>query len=75
MGFEADMERLTKALPKNDDDSTVNLGIFNDSACKCANQLLKLVEDQKKKNLHPMLPRSHPRKLKRLNSMLLLYVI
>jgi hypothetical protein len=49
MGFEADMERLTKALPKNDDDSTVNLGIFNDSACKCANQLLKLVEDQKKK--------------------------
>nr|XP_051212788.1 uncharacterized protein LOC127330703 isoform X2 [Lolium perenne] len=46
-GFEADLERLTKALPKNKDGSTVKLGLFNDSARICASQLLKLVEDQK----------------------------
>jgi hypothetical protein len=46
-GFEADLERLTKALPKNKDGSTVKLGLSNDSAHICASQLLKLVEDQK----------------------------
>ncbi|KAM0859735.1 hypothetical protein ACQ4PT_046996 [Festuca glaucescens] len=57
-GFDADMERLTKALPKNEDGSTVNLGLFNDSACKCAGQLLKLVEDQKKKSTSDAAPSS-----------------
>jgi hypothetical protein len=46
--FEADMERLTKALPMNKDGSAVDLSIYNDPACRCARQLLKLVEAQKK---------------------------
>jgi hypothetical protein len=57
-GFEADMESLTKALPKNEDGSTVELGLFNDSARKCAGQLLKLVEDQKKKSASDAAPSS-----------------
>jgi hypothetical protein len=59
MGFEADMERLTKALPKNEDGSTVDLGLYNDSARKCACQLLKLVEDQKKKSTPEGVPSSN----------------
>jgi hypothetical protein len=52
------MEHLTKALPKNEDGSTVNLGLYNDSARKCASQLLKLVEDQKKKSVSNAVPNS-----------------
>jgi hypothetical protein len=48
-GFEADLERLTKALPKNKDGSIVDLGLFNDSVRICTGQLLKLVDDQNKK--------------------------
>jgi hypothetical protein len=33
-GFEADMERLTKALSKNVDGSTINLGLYSDPAQK-----------------------------------------
>ena len=57
-GFEADMERFTTALPKNKDGSTVDLGLFNDSSRKCACQLLKLVEDQKKKTASDAAPSS-----------------
>ncbi|KAM0840479.1 hypothetical protein ACQ4PT_059654 [Festuca glaucescens] len=57
-GFEADMERFTTALSKNKDGSTVDLGLFNDSARKCAGQLLKLVEDQKKKTASDAAPSS-----------------
>ena len=57
-GFEADMERLTKELPKNEDGSTVDLGLFNESARKCAGQLLKLVEEQKKKSASDAAPSS-----------------
>jgi hypothetical protein len=35
-GFEADMERLTKELPKNEDGSTVDLGLYSNPARKCA---------------------------------------
>ena len=48
-GFESDLERLTKALPKNEDGLLVDLGLFNDSARVCASQLLKLVDNEKKK--------------------------
>ena len=57
-GFEADMERLTKALPKNEDGSTVDLGLYSESTRKCACQLLKLVEDQKKKSASDVAPSS-----------------
>ena len=57
-GFEADMERLTKALPKNEDGSTVDLGLYSEPARKCACQLLKLVEDQKKKSASKDVPSS-----------------
>jgi hypothetical protein len=46
-GFKANLERLTKGLPMDEDGSLVDLGLFNDSARICASQLLKLVEDQK----------------------------
>jgi hypothetical protein len=55
-GFEADMEQLTKALPKNKDATTVDLGIYSDPACKCARQLLKLVKAQKKKTASKAAP-------------------
>jgi hypothetical protein len=45
--FEANMERLTKALPTNQDGSTVKLDLYSVPVCRCACQLLKLVEDQK----------------------------
>ena len=57
-GFEADMERLTKALPKNEDGSAVDLGLYSEPARKCACQLLKLVEDQKKKSASEAVPSS-----------------
>jgi hypothetical protein len=44
-GFEAKMERLTKALSRNEDGSIINLGLYSDLTRRCARQLLKLVED------------------------------
>jgi hypothetical protein len=35
-GFEADMERLTKAMPNDKDGSAVDLGLYSDPACRCA---------------------------------------
>jgi hypothetical protein len=35
-GFEADMERLTKAMPNEKDGSAVDLGVYSDPACRCA---------------------------------------
>jgi hypothetical protein len=52
------MECLKKALPENKDGSTVDLGLFNDSARKCVGRLLKLVEDQKKKLASDVAPSS-----------------
>jgi hypothetical protein len=57
-GFEADMECLTKVLSKNEDGSTVDLGLYSDLARKCACQLLKLVEDQKKQSSSKVVPSS-----------------
>jgi hypothetical protein len=47
-GFKADMELLTKALPKDKDGTTVDLSAFSRPARKCARQLLELVEVYKK---------------------------
>jgi hypothetical protein len=57
-GFKADMECLTKALQKNEDGSTVDHGLYSDPARRCARQLLKLVEDQKKKFASEAVPSS-----------------
>jgi hypothetical protein len=57
-GFESDLERLTKALPENEDGSLVDLGLFNESARICTGQLLKLVEDQKKTTASDAAPSS-----------------
>ena len=57
-GFESDLECLTKALPKNEDGSLIDLGLFNDSVHICAGQLFKLVEDQKKKTASDAAPSS-----------------
>jgi hypothetical protein len=57
-GFESDLERLTKELPENEDGSLVDLGLFNDSARVCASQLLKLVDDDKKKTASEAAPSS-----------------
>jgi hypothetical protein len=58
-GFEADMERSAKkALPKNEDGSTADLGLFNDLVRKCAGQLLKLVDEQKNKSASDVPPSS-----------------
>jgi hypothetical protein len=54
--FKSDLEHLTKALPKNADGSPADLGLFNESARKCAIQLLKLVDDAKKKTASETAP-------------------
>jgi hypothetical protein len=48
-GFKANLERLTKGLPMDEDGSLFDLGLFNDSVRICTGQLLKLVDDQNKK--------------------------
>jgi hypothetical protein len=55
-GFEADMEQLTKVLPKNKDGMTVDLSIYSDPARKCARQLLKLAEVHKKQTASEAAP-------------------
>jgi hypothetical protein len=42
-GFKADMERMSKELPKDQDGQIIDLGLFKASARKCALQLLELV--------------------------------
>jgi hypothetical protein len=54
--FEANMERLTKALPKNEDGSAVDLGLYSNPAYRCARQLLKLIEAQKKQSASEAVP-------------------
>jgi hypothetical protein len=49
-------QRLKKALPKNKDGSTVDLGLYSDPACRCACQLLKLVEAQSKQSASEAIP-------------------
>ena len=46
-GFKADMELLTKELPKDQDGLAIDLSPFSRPARKCAHQLLDLVEANK----------------------------
>jgi hypothetical protein len=47
-GFKADMELMTKVLPKNKDGAAVDLGTFSGLALNWVRQILKLVEAHKK---------------------------
>jgi hypothetical protein len=42
-GFKADMELMTKELPKDQDGQAIDLSLFKTSVRKCALQLLELV--------------------------------
>jgi hypothetical protein len=46
-GFKADIEEMSKELPKGHDGKFVDLGAFKTSALTCARQLLELVEAKK----------------------------
>jgi phosphopantothenate synthetase len=46
-GFEADMEMLTKELPKDQQGVAIDVSSFSRAARKCARQLLDLVEANK----------------------------
>jgi hypothetical protein len=46
-GFKADMERMKKELPKDQDGQIIDLSLFKSSARKCALQLLELVSANK----------------------------
>ena len=46
-GFKADIEEMSRELPKEQDGQFVDLGAFKTSALKCARQLLELVSAKK----------------------------
>jgi phosphoenolpyruvate synthase/pyruvate phosphate dikinase len=46
-GFKADIEEMTKELPKEQDGQFVDLSAFKTSALTCARQLLELVSSRK----------------------------
>jgi hypothetical protein len=46
-GFKANIEEMSKELPKEQDGQFVDLGVFKTSALKCARQLLELVSAKK----------------------------
>jgi hypothetical protein len=46
-GFKADVEQMSKELPKEQDGQLIDLSIHKSSALKCARQLLELVSANK----------------------------
>ncbi|KAM0872464.1 hypothetical protein ACQ4PT_038708 [Festuca glaucescens] len=48
-GLGSELEKLSKALPVDADECLINLEPFKQSAVMCANQLLKLVDEEKNK--------------------------
>ncbi len=46
-GFKADMEQMSKELPKEQDGQLIDLSVYKSSARKCALQLLELVSTNK----------------------------
>jgi hypothetical protein len=57
-GFGSDLEQLSKALPMDANGCPVNLDPFKQSSQVCANRLLKLVDDEKKKAASEAAPSS-----------------
>jgi hypothetical protein len=48
-GLGSELKKLSKALPVDENNCLVNLDPYKQSAVKCANQLLKLVDEAKTK--------------------------
>jgi hypothetical protein len=46
-GFKADIEQMSKELPKEQDGQLIDLSVHKSSALKCARQLLELVSANK----------------------------
>ncbi|KAK1679750.1 hypothetical protein QYE76_040598 [Lolium multiflorum] len=57
-GLSSELEKLSKALPVDDNNCLINLEPFKQSAVTCANQLLKLVDEAKTKNAPEAAPGS-----------------
>ncbi|KAK1668452.1 hypothetical protein QYE76_056611 [Lolium multiflorum] len=57
-GMGSDLEKLSKALPVDDDNHLVDLEPFKRSAVACANQLLKLVDEAQTKSAPEAAPGS-----------------
>jgi hypothetical protein len=57
-GMGSELEKLSKALPVDDDNHLVDLEPFKRSAVICANQLLKLVEEAQAKPIPGSAPAS-----------------
>jgi hypothetical protein len=57
-GLGSELEKLSKTLPVDDDNRLVNLNPFKQSAVICANQLLKLVDEEKTKVVSEAAPGS-----------------
>ncbi|KAK1681280.1 hypothetical protein QYE76_042128 [Lolium multiflorum] len=57
-GLGSELEKLSKALPVDDNNCLVNLEPFKQSAVTCANQLLKLVDEAKTKTAPEAAPGS-----------------
>ncbi|KAK1664455.1 hypothetical protein QYE76_052614 [Lolium multiflorum] len=57
-GMGSELEKLSKALPVDDDNRPVNLKPFKRSAVACANQLLKLVDEAQSKSAPKAAPGS-----------------
>jgi hypothetical protein len=57
-GMGSDLEKLSKALPVDDNNRLIDLEPFKRSAVTCANQLLKLVDEAKTKSTPEAAPGS-----------------
>ncbi|KAK1680943.1 hypothetical protein QYE76_041791 [Lolium multiflorum] len=57
-GLGSDLEKLSKALPVDDNDCLINLEPFKQSVVTCANRLLKLVDEAKAKTAPEAAPGS-----------------
>jgi hypothetical protein len=57
-GMGSELEKLSKALPVDDDNHLVDLEPFKRSAVTCANQLLKLVDEAQAKPIPESAPGS-----------------
>ena len=57
-GLGSELEKLSKALPVDANECIVNLEPFKQSAVLCANQLLKLVDEDKNKAASEVAPDS-----------------
>jgi hypothetical protein len=57
-GLGSNLEKLSKALPADDDNCLVDLDPFKQSSMLCANRLPKLVEEDKNKTASEVAPGS-----------------